>query len=126
MKRTLVAVALLIAVSWAIIAFAVETNYGGPVDHGLICTGAETSVYFYSARYQNMPTAYTLYSKDATVFSFKRRFKDGINDTIAIVVPAGSSILVPAPDAISLGDSFSHTIFIGDHSDTVYAMPWYK
>ena len=126
MKRTLVAVALLIACGWALIAYAFETNTGGPIDHGLICTSAETSVYFHAAKQGAMPIGYTLWSNDGTEFRYIRRFSNGVRDTIAILVPAGSSILLPAPPMIAENDSFTHTIFIGGHTDSVYAAPWFK
>ena len=126
MKKVLIAAALLIACGWIVISWAVEANSGGPLLPTLICTSAETSVSYSSTNRNMMPTGYTLWSNDGTTFRFIRRFADGLRDTVGIVVPANTSMLVPAPTSIYEGSAYTHTIFIGGHTDTVYAAPWFK
>ena len=126
MRRILVAAIMLLACGSAAIVWAVEANSGGPVDHGMICPSGETEIQMVFSAVMYAPSGYTLWSNDGTEFRFIRRFADGVRDTIGILVPAGNSLLVPAPSAIVKGDSFTHTIFIGGHTDTVYALPWYR
>ena len=126
MRRILAAAALIVALGWAAYAIAVEANSGTALDDDLICISSEISVSFSTAQRREMPSSYTLWSNDGTEFRFIRRFQGGIRYTVAILVPAGKSILIPAPDPIYEGGVYTHTIFIGGHTDTVYAAPWHK
>ena len=126
MRRILVAAALLVACGWAIVAYCAEVNAGGPVVDDLICTSAETSVSMEFTSLTYAPASYTLWANDGAEFRFIRRFADGVRDTVGVLIPAGKSFNVPAPTAIYEGGVYTHTIFIGDHTDTVYAMPWYR
>ena len=124
--KILVVAALLAACTWGVIASAVETNSGTFMGPTLICTSAETKVSFSAGTIGEMPSAYTLWSNDGTEFRFIRRFQDGLRDTVAILIPAGKSMLIPAPTALYEGGVYTHTIFIGGHTDTVYAAPWHR
>lgn len=126
MRRILVAAILLLACGLAVAAYCAEANSGGPVVADLICTSAETEVAMSFSNTMYAPSSYTLWSNDGTEFRFIRRFADGVRDTVGILVPAGKSLNVPAPTMIYEGGVYTHTIFIGGHTDTVYALPWYK
>ena len=126
MKRILVAAFLLSICLLTVRAVAEDVKSGGPITDDLICTSAEWNVSFEGTHPRYMPSSYTLWSNDATEFRFIRRFSGGLRDTVAIVVPAGTSMNIMAPDAIYEGGVYTHTIFIGGHTDTVYAAPWHK
>ena len=126
MRRILVAAALLVACGWAIVAYCAEINKGGPVDADLICTSEETKIAMSVTDPMYAPVSYTLWANDGAEFRFIRRFEGAIRDTIGILIPAGKSFNVPAPTLIYEGGAYTHTIFIGDHTDTVYALPWYR
>lgn len=77
---------------------------------------------------ENFPSYFTFYSNDATAFWVQRRFNEGIRDTVPIPIPAGRSIKIPRPDAVldSDGANWRITIFVGGHTDSVFALPWYE
>ena len=126
MRRILVAAIMLPACGLAAIAWAIETNSSSPMLADLICTSAETSVSMEVSAPMYAPSGYTFWSNDGTEFRIIRRFADGIRDTVGILIPASTSMLIPAPTLIYEGGVYTHTIFIGGHTDTVYAMPWYR
>lgn len=125
MRRILVLAALVIACVWTVAVFGVIANSGAPVTHQLYAaSGTGTIQYVFATTDFDVPTSFTLYSKDGSIFWFKRRFADGVNDTVGIPVPAGASMLVPSPSAIFEADSMRMTIWVEGATDTVFALPW--
>ena len=128
MRRTIAAVALLIALGWTVAAISIEANGGGPITNRLFAASGTGTLEYVFLPGEYPPSGFTLYSVDGSAFAFKRRFADGVNDTIGITVPAGRSILIPPPGAImdAANDTLRMTIWVDGATDTVIALPWYR
>jgi hypothetical protein len=131
MKRIFLVVAIL-AAAWAAYSYAVEANSGGRITGGLFVgsAGEVIEMVFPNPETSGLPkpSGFTMFSNDATEFWIQRRFAGGVRDTVPIHIPASRSILIPAPPPVldSAGDNYRITIFVGGHTDSVYALPWYK
>ena len=127
MRRILMAVALSAALLWAVIALGVEANSGGRVVNGsFVASGDRVIEFVYLTDGQYLPSGFTMYSKDGAIFWIQRRFSDAQLDTVPVPIPAGRSMLIPSPGGVVAGDSTYITIFVGGHTDTVFALPWYR
>ena len=74
-----------------------------------------------------LPSAYTIYSKDASdAFKVRREFGASGAETYWIDIPAGQSILLPAPEPTKTGSTFYHYLQFAEHSDTLMILPWYE
>jgi hypothetical protein len=120
--RRLSMVLVLVAVLLAFAASALDISAGKPA---IIVTTGETEKILAIETYPaNLPSAYTIYSTSATdAFYFKRNF-DGTNDSIWVEIPAGTSMLVPAPTAADSSAGYFHQFFFSGHSDTLVILPW--
>ena len=125
MRRIFMA-AVLVACIWAAASFAVEANSGGRIHYNNFAASGDTKLEFVYLTGEALPSGFTLYSNDATAFWIQRRFAEGLRDTIPLAIPAGRSMLIPSPGANVSGDSTYITIFLGGHTDTVYALPWFR
>ncbi len=71
----------------------------------------------------NLPSAYTFWTKDGSGFYITRTM-DGTKEAVPFWVPAGKSILIPnAVPTLSAG-TWTATITISSHADSVYCLPW--
>jgi len=116
---------LIVVLAVMLLAFgaaALDLSAGRPA---IVVTTAETEkiVAIETYAYQ-LPNAYTMYSTSATdAWYFKRNF-DGTADTVWVEVPAGTSMLVPAPTPADSSAGFYHQLFFSGHSDTLVILPW--
>ena len=70
-----------------------------------------------------LPSAYLFYSRDGSLFSF-RRWYDGAPETNWIDVPAGSSMTIPAPSPFLYENHWHHIFAIdGAQTDSVTVIP---
>jgi len=133
MKSILVVVVLVLACALAAASKA-DVGAGGRITADLVVDSLseviemEFAVPADGGAITGVPRSFTLFSNDATEFWIQRRFAGGVRDTVPIHIPAGRSILLPAPPPVmdSAGDYYRVTIFVGGHTDSVYALPWYE
>jgi len=128
MRRVLVAIALMVALIWALPALAIEANGSSPMLYGSAVGSGDNVIQFVwlTESRPMYPSGFTMFTNDASEFWFRRAFADGVRDTFDIGVPAGRSILIPSPGGTAVGDSTYIWIFVGGHTDSLYAMPWYR
>jgi len=131
MKRILIE-AIIVAGLFAICtgSYLAYAEAGGKITRDLVVdsSGKVIEMVFPKPGPENFPSYFTFYSNDATAFWVQRRFNEGIRDTVPIPIPAGRSIKIPRPDAVldSDGANWRITIFVGGHTDSVFALPWYE
>jgi len=126
MRRIVTAVVLMIALTWTVVSLGIEANGAPPVVPRLYAASGTGTIQYVFAVGEYPPSGFTLYSADASKFWFRRRFADGVNDTIPLPVPSGRSFLIPPPSAIAERDSMTMTIWVGGATDTVLAVPYYR
>ena len=137
MKRIFIILAVVVVVLGALVLFvgkalAIEANGGSRITSGLVvASGGEVIEMVFAVPDtlgQPRPSGFTMFSNDATEFWIQRRFAGGLRDTVPLHIPAGRSILIPAPDPVRDSDGANDriTIFVGGHTDSVYAVPWYR
>jgi hypothetical protein len=117
---------LVVAAFFAVVASGIEVN-------GMKQPVAVASGSFYvhpdsstSAAY--LATSYTVYAQDQTDDVYVKCYRAGVADAVELLVPAGKSLLVPAPapeyDA-STG-YWRHRFAVTAVADTVYFIPWVR
>jgi hypothetical protein len=82
-----------------------------------------------SATLMGLATAYTVYSVDATDPFYVTRYFDGaVEAGLGIKVPAGQSLLIPAPQPfIGSGCTFyRHMMLFTGNADTTIVIPWVR
>ena len=89
-----------------------------------VLPGTTTQVVATGYNIYEIPNAYTIYSGDASEsFYFRRRFAGSL-ETYWIKVPAGQSILIPAPEPNMVGSQMNHTFYFAGFADTLFVLPW--
>jgi len=125
--RRLSLILLAVALVGSVVAYAVDVNIGLPADQ-IVADGLH---YIYSTPTTNpassMPSSYTIYAKDQTDdFYIRRYLSDGTIESDYFYVPAGKSILFPAPGTYVATGNWRHTIEVYGMAagDTIFVLPW--
>ena len=124
MSRLSLVLVLVLALAIAGVAFSLDIKASS---QGMIAAPGDNSVAVgYVANQWELPSAYTVYNGDVTEDFYIRRVFNGSAETYWMRIPAGNSILVPAPEASFSGGYYQHTLQFAGHTDTLYIFPWYE
>ena len=128
MRRLSLVLVALLAV-FAVSAVAIDIKGGRPAVR-VLSSETEKIVSGLVSQPWQLPNAYTIYSSSAANAFYLKRSYDASVDSVWIKVPAGKSLLVPAPaaadsvDPSGKGTTYYHKFFFSGHSDTLYVLPW--
>jgi len=113
-------VAILLCAS--VVAYAFDLKTGTEAIR--VAPGTTTQIVGASFNAYDMPDAYTIYSGDPSESFYIRRRFDGSLENYWIKVPAGQSLLIPAPEQNMSGTQYLHTFYFAGFADTLYVLPW--
>ena len=112
----------------ALVALFVGQSSGLDIQKGGVVqasNGSSPAQFLYSAStITSLPSGFTVYSKDASAFYITRQ-PNGVSESVSIYVPAGKSILIPAPEASVAASIFNVSIIASAQTDSVFCLPWY-
>lgn len=112
-------------------ASALELNAAWPCLQEALTSGAAVKVYVASddsTEVRNLPTAYMVWEKHGNEINV-RRFYSNVAETNWIGIPAGQSIIIPAPPAFKRTGStawWHKMAFYGAAGDTILYLPMKK
>ena len=127
MKRRISLILLLVAVAvCSVAAWAIEIN--GAKRPAAFMASQKYCVLDSSTTLMGLATSYTIYGQDPTdVFYYEAKF-DGSWWGFPLTVPAGQSLLVPAPEPeYDSGDGYyRHNVRFTAQADSVLVIRWVK
>lgn len=122
MRRLMLVMTVLALVGFTAVSFGLDIQSGS---QGIrVAPGSNQVSVALVANSYLLPDAYTIYSGDASEDFYVRRVFNGVAETYWMKVPAGKSILLPAPEPSQNGSQFQHLIQFAGHADTLYVFPW--
>ena len=124
MSRLSLVLVLVVLLAVAGVAFSLDIKGSS---QGMIAAPGDNSVAVgYTLNAWDLPSAYTIYDGDSTEDFYIRRVFNGSAETYWMRIPAGQSILIPAPEPTLSGSYYQHTLQFAGHTDTLYIFPWYE
>ena len=125
MRRVSIALVVVLA-CMAVAAFGIDVN--GMRQPVAIPNGTTVAWPDSSTSPMYMATAYTIYGQDASDAFYVKCLRAGVADGVELAIPAGQSLLIPAPAPVYRAASgyWRHEFTVTAHADTVYLIPWVK
>jgi hypothetical protein len=76
-------------------------------------------------RANRLPDAYLFYSEDGSAF-YVQRYIDGALEAVPVLVPASSSLMLPAPSPVLVDNKWEHHIWLNATTvtDSVFVIPF--